>query len=203
MADEDSMDEPAQPAGATESGLEWYEPADGDPKPPPAPPPPAAPPPPPEPRPLLLAAIADVYSFEGGTIDGTATELRLRFGGVGAGLTAGAVLSDTPGFVGSLGGDFFRYYGVRIVGSEDDNMQLRLLFPTLEVRLVTDFNEFVAMPIGSALTGVRLTSCPFAVELRGPVFTFWPVITDGFDSTARTWGVQLAFGWELADGRQP
>jgi hypothetical protein len=85
------------------------------------------------------------------------------------GVAAGAYLPNGS-FVAGV--DFFRYAGINLPTSKR-SFGLTVLLPTLEMRYAFGTNVLYA---GTALTGVRVTACPFVIDLRLPNITVWQFI---------------------------
>jgi hypothetical protein len=118
-----------------------------------------------------LAVLWDVHGFpfSPSSVNGMGSEVRVRFGGPVLGIAAGVYL---PGPQLDLGLDLFRYLGV--VLSDRGGMQVTLDLPTLEPRVLmrTDAVTFTGA-VGTSLTGIRLTRCPFVIDLRIPRVDLW------------------------------
>ncbi len=105
------------------------------------------------------------------------------------GVSAGAYLPNGS-FVAGL--DFFRYAGINLPTSKR-SFGLTVLVPTMELRYAFGTNVLYA---GSALTGLRVTACPFVIDLRLPNITVWqPIPFDEATKPSISVGATASFGF--------
>jgi hypothetical protein len=182
-SDVDSL-ETASRDKAAGSELAWYIPTRQD----PAPPPPPAPP-----NRWALGGLFDVHSFmSGGLVEGTASEIRFRAGGLYNAAVLGVIF---PRNLFVVGYDGLRYNGVPVYRGETSS--IHVLFPTLEPRLVLG-SDVRVLAFGSALTGLRYARCPMFVDFRIPRFDTWVFLNFKDPPIPQwSWGASLAIGFEL------
>ena len=188
-----------QPSNET---LPWYRPREGEAY---TPPPPPAPPPPPEPPPLrlLLGAYTQTSSFFAlGDLDGSVTEIGARLGWAQGFGSVGLGLFPSDG-IPVLSLDIGRSAGAEL---SSGTVQLILLSPTFQTKLVTDFGDNVIFVLGGSATGLRVTSCkalpiPFYVDVRAPYLDAWlPFVTAGGGIAESGAIPALSWGWGLEAG---
>lgn len=197
-ASSEDTDAPAPKKGGEGDELPFYKPTPQElalaPAPPP--PPPEPPPPPPPPKPLLVSGLLDFRSFALGTIRGSATEVRGRFGSDVVGVTAGALVGEQALFV--LGLDVARYLGIPLNGAEP-KIQYSILTPHF------DFGPLLSPDIigfrgGTSLTGFRVATCKWEASLRLPTLSGYFLTeteTPGGTGFALDLGVSLSASYRI------
>jgi hypothetical protein len=138
----------------------------------------------------FVTGLVSGHSFLTGPIRGTGSEVLATFNfnntwGVGLG-----AYMPNGSFV--VGADFFRYAGFNLPTGKR-TFGLTVLVPTVEVRYVTGVN---VLYLGSGLTGLRVTACPFVIDLRLPNITVWqPIPFNDASKPSLSVGATASFGF--------
>jgi hypothetical protein len=138
----------------------------------------------------FVTGIVNGHSFVTGPIRGTGSEVLATFNFNSTwGLGIGAYMPN-GNFV--VGADFFRYAGFNLPTGKR-SFGLTILVPTVEMRYVTGANVFY---VGSGLTGLRVTACPFVIDLRLPNVTIWqPIPFTEASKPSLSVGATASFGF--------
>ena len=125
----------------------------------------------------FVTGMFNGHTFLAGPLRGNGSEVLASFNfntiwalGIGAYMPNGSFV---------VGADFFRYAGINLA-TRKRSFGLTILVPTVEIRYVVGTNLLYA---GSGVTGVRVTACPFVIDLRLPNVTVWQPIP--FDEASR------------------
>jgi hypothetical protein len=138
----------------------------------------------------FVSGLFNGHTFLNGPIRGTSSEVlgTFHFNSLW-GVAAGVYLPNAS-FVAGL--DFFRYAGFNLP-TKKRSFGITVLVPTLEVRYAFGTNVFYA---GSGLTGLRITACPFVIDLRLPNITVWqPIPFDEASKPSISVGATASFGF--------
>jgi hypothetical protein len=141
-------------------------------------------------RERFVTGLFNGHSFLAGPIRGMGSEVLASFNFNSVWALGAGVYMPNGSFV--VGADFFRYTGINLA-SKKRSFGLTILVPTVEVRYVVGTNVLYA---GSGLTGVRITACPFVIDLRLPNVTVWQPIP--FEEASRpsvSVGATASFGF--------
>jgi hypothetical protein len=138
----------------------------------------------------FVSGVFNGHTFLNGPIRGTGSEMLAMFHFTSTvGVVAGGYLPNGS-FVAGL--DFFRYAGLNLP-TKKRSFGLTVLIPTLEMRYAFGTNVLYA---GSGLTGVRITACPFVIDLRLPNITVWqPIPFDEASKPSISVGATASFGF--------
>jgi hypothetical protein len=177
----DTLDTPAPVAAAAEStsgpDLAWYKPISADVSL--------------EDRSKerFVTGLVNGHSFVTGPIRGTGSEVLATFNFNSVwGIGLGAYLPN-GNFVAGV--DLFRYAGFNLPTGKR-KFGLTVLVPTVEVRYVAGSN---VLYLGSGLTGLRVTACPFVMDLRLPNITIWqPIAFTEASKPSLSVGATASFG---------
>jgi hypothetical protein len=178
----ETLDAPAPPAQAAESAtapdLTWYRPINAD---------------------TVLeersherfvTGLVNGHTFLKGPIRGTGSEVLASFNFNSVLALGVGVYMPNGSFV--VGADFFRYTGLNLP-TRKRSFGLTVLLPTIEVRYAVGTNVLYA---GSGLTGLRVTACPFVIDLRLPNVTVWqPIPFDDASRPSVSVGATASFGF--------
>ena len=138
----------------------------------------------------FVSGVFNGHTFLTGPIRGTGSEMLAMFHFTSVmGVGAGAYLPNGS-FVAGL--DFFRYAGFNLPTGKR-SFGLTVLLPTVEMRYAFGTNVLYA---GSGLTGLRVTACPFVIDLRLPNITVWqPIPFDEASKPSISVGATASFGF--------
>jgi hypothetical protein len=149
----------------------------------------APPPPPLPPEPKLFSGLIDVHQFVAGSVVGTGTEARLRYGGTHNGVTLG-MFNLGKAFV--IGYDALRYAGVRL-NPESAKLGMYVLLPNIDLRMMVGPDRLAAVA-GTSLSGFRLATCNFEASVRVLTANAW--FAGDFDKQS----FQVSLGGSLSAG---
>lgn len=169
---------PAAPESASSAELSWYRPISAD---------TALEA---RSRERFVTAVLNGHNFMAGPIRGMGSEMLALFNFTSTvGLGAGVYLPNGSFVVGV---DFLRYAGINLPTGKR-SFGLTILVPDIEARFAFGTN---VLYLGSGLTGVRATVCPFVIDLRLPNITIWqPLPFEEASKPSISVGATASFGF--------
>lgn len=137
------------------------------------------------------------HSFVAGQRQRIGSEFALRYEPVpGFGVVVGSYVPRPDAwFMGGL--EFFRGWGVPLIDLLDRDVQIGILFPDVQARIMTNFRQVNALNFVASATGVRVVCCDFfRLDVRVVPASVMLLFSDNGSITGYSyaWGMSLDTG---------